>query len=154
LAASYPGLTTLRDASLEQLAAHAADLPDAVARRCRFIVEENGRVAQLARALRTGDCAAIHSLTANSFAGARALYEIVSPEMDAMMTAMLDAPGIIGARQAGAGFGGCMVAFVESAYTGAFARHVEYAYRQASGIQPAVYPVHAAPGAGSMRLRV
>ena len=50
---------------------------------------------------------------AASFAGARDLYEIVVPEMEAMMEAMLSGPGVIGARQAGAGFGGCMVAFVE-----------------------------------------
>ena len=49
----------------------------------------------------------------SSYAGARDLYEIGAPSMDAMMAAMLAAPGVIGARQAGAGFGGCMVALVE-----------------------------------------
>ena len=38
------------------------------------------------------------------------------------MEAMLTAPGVIGARQAGAGFGGCMVAFVQTGAVEAFSR--------------------------------
>jgi galactokinase len=55
---------------------------------------------------------------------------------------------VMGARQAGAGFGGCMVAFVESGQTARFAQHVEEYYARSSGITPAVYAVQAAEGAG------
>ena len=110
-------------------------------RRCRFIIEENQRVLQLAAALPTGDRMAIHQLTTASFAGARDLYEIVSAEMEQMMEAMLGAPGIDGARQAGAGFGGCMVAFVEREAIVAFAEHVRKSYCSVTGIKPLVYPV-------------
>ncbi len=41
-----------------------------------------------------------------SYIGARDLYEIGVPEMEAMYQAMGSAPGVLGARQAGAGFGG------------------------------------------------
>jgi galactokinase len=119
-----------------------------VAQRCRFIIEENQRVLQMGRVLPVGERAAIRALTAASYAGARDLYEIGSSEMERMMDAMLSAPGIIGARQAGAGFGGCMVAFVESSLTDTFADHVQQVYAAATGIQPMVYPVQAAPGAG------
>jgi galactokinase len=64
------------------------------------------------------------------------------------MDAMLSAPGTIGARQAGAGFGGCMVAFVETDRVSEFERHVRGAYTAATGIKPEVYPVQAAAGAG------
>ncbi len=148
LAEFYPGVQALRDVTLQQLLAHAADLPEVVFRRCRFIVEENQRVLDLAEALPANDRARIATLAGASFAGARDLYEICSPEMLAMMDAMRSGPGIIGARQAGAGFGGCMVAFVDAGAIDPFAQHVSSAYQAATGIKPTIYPVQAAPGAG------
>jgi galactokinase len=56
--------------------------------------------------------------------------------------------GVIDARQAGAGFGGCMVAFVEAGATQAFEADVRRAYVAATGIEPEIYPVRAAAGAG------
>lgn len=150
----YPGISALRDVRLEQFEAQAASLPQRVAARCRFILEENARVQRLATALAAGDEAAIQALTAASFAGARDLYEIVSPPMLAMIDAMLAGPGVIGARQAGAGFGGCMVAFVRSAETAAFVEHVAQAYRARTGVEPYIYVVLAAQGADGRRLPI
>jgi galactokinase len=150
LAGFYPGVQALRDVSLEQLTAHQSDLSDVVYRRCRFVIEENQRVLDMADALASGDFAGIGNLAAESYTGARDLYEISCSEMEMMMAAMQSGPGVIGARQAGAGFGGCMVAFVEESKVGAFAWHVEARYRDASGIEPQVYPVQAAAGAGRL----
>ncbi len=72
LAAFYPEVQALRDVSPEMLAAHEAALPAEVARRSRFIVEEDVRVLALAEALPRGDRAAIREATLASFAGARA----------------------------------------------------------------------------------
>lgn len=148
----YPQVTALRDVSWEQFAKHEHDLPDMVARRCRFIIQENQRVLDLAQALDSNDTAAIKTLTAESYAGARDLYEISCREMEAMIETMNSGPGITGARQAGAGFGGCMVAFVESSEVEAFAAHVKKAYRASTGIEPKVYPVEAAAGAGPLEM--
>ncbi|MBN1813371.1 MAG: galactokinase, partial [Anaerolineae bacterium] len=151
LAHFHPGVTALRDVTLAQFEAREADLPAVVARRCRFVIEENARVLQLAEALADDDRATIHALMAASYAGARDLYEIGSPEMAAMIKAMLSGPGVIGARQAGAGFGGCMVAIVEDGSVGAFEAHVQQSYAAATGIEPQVYPVQAAAGAGQLK---
>jgi galactokinase len=150
LARFYPGIQALRDVTSEQLASHERDLPPVVARRCRFIIEENQRVLDLGKALPVCDETAIDALAAASYAGARDLYEIGTPAMALMMDAMLSAPGVIGARQAGAGFGGCMVAFVRSEQTEAFADHVRQTYQATSGIEPVVYAVRATAGAGPL----
>ncbi len=144
------GAKALREISLDQFNRRESQLPPEVARRCRFIVEENDRVLDLAEALANGDCLRIRQLCASSFRGAMTLYGIGAPSMEMMMDAMLSAPGVIGARQAGAGFGGCMVAFVEPPRVDAFAAAVRHRYHRATGIQPEVYPVEAAPGAGVM----
>jgi galactokinase len=152
LARYYPGVSALRDVTLDQFLAHESDLPTVVASRCRFVIEENRRVLSLADALTMDDRNAIEELASASYIGARDLYEISSPEMEAMVSAMLTAPGTIGARQAGAGFGGCMVALVDAQHTAAFARHVKTAYENSTGIRPEVYPTAAARGAGLLHL--
>jgi galactokinase len=142
------GLKALREIPLPQFIARESELPPEVAKRCRFIVEENDRVLKLAAALRDFDRPAIRQLTAESFQGACELYEIGAPAMHAMMRAMLAAPGVIGARQAGAGFGGCMVAFVEAAQVEAFVAATRTHYSARTETDPEIYPVTAAAGAG------
>jgi galactokinase len=145
------GVESLRDLTSAELGRRASELSSDVAKRCRFIVEEDERVLALERALPAGDRAAIRSAALASFAGARDLYEIACPEMEAMHATMLAAPGVIGARQAGAGFGGCMVAFVELAQVPEFAASVRANYLASTGLAPEVYPVRATVGAGVIR---
>ena len=144
----YPAINALRDVSLKQFATHEDRLPKEVAKRCRFIIEENARVIELEKILLAGDQAAIKRSFAASYTGARDLFEIGAPAMEAMIQAMRSAPGVIGARQAGAGFGGCMVAFVNKNQIADFSDHVQQAYFAATGIQPRIYPVTATVGAG------
>jgi galactokinase len=122
-------------------------LPELIARRCQFIIEENQRVLDLAQALPEGQPEPLHTLFAASYSGARDLYEIGAPAMTAMMHAMSTAPGVVAARQTGAGFGGSMVALVKSGFLESFTEHVTNTYRQETNIQPEVYAVQAAPGA-------
>jgi len=148
ISATVPGVSALRDVSIEMLEAHEAALPPVVAQRCRFIIEENQRVLELAEALPSGDTATLTRLFEASFEGATDLFEIGAPSMTAMHDAMAGAPGLIAGRQAGAGFGGCLVALVERDAVEAFATHVERAYASTTGIEPSVFAVDAAPGAG------
>ena len=153
LADFYPGVTHLRDITLEEFAEHEVDLPEVVARRCRFVIEENQRVLDLASALSTDDRSAIRTLTEASYTGARDLYGIVSSATEPMMEVVMSAPGAVGARQAGAGFGGCMVAFVERNSLAAFEEYVSTRYRGETTLKPEVYPVQAARGAGPLSLQ-
>jgi len=145
--AAILGVSALRDVTPEMLAAGRSELPERVAKRCEFIAAESARAESLAVALTEGDRPAVARLCAESFAGARDLYEICSPAMMDMMDAMLAAPGVIGARQAGAGFGGCMVALVDSTLTDTFRAAVLEAYRSTTQVVAEIYPVEAAPGA-------
>ncbi len=146
----YPNIAALRDVSLAQLEEHRADLPAVVYQRCRFIIEENQRTLDLAQELPIGKAERLSELFCASYQGARDLYQISAPAMEAMQRAMLAAPGVIAARQAGAGFGGCMVALVEENAVAAFARQVTIDYAQNAGISAVVYPVSSAAGAGKL----
>jgi len=145
--AALLGVKSLCEMTVEGLAARRSILPEQVARRCEFIVAESARAESLARALQAGDRDSVARFCAESFAGARDLYEITSASMATMRKAMQEAPGVIGSRQAGAGFGGCMVAFVETARTDDFRAAVVESYLTASGLRPDVYQVEAVTGA-------
>jgi galactokinase len=148
----HPEIQSLRDATLEQLQAHVADLDPVVYKRCKFIIEENQRVLTMASALAAGNQTEIGRLALKSFEGARDLYEIVSCEMIAMFEAIMRVPGILGARGAGAGFGGCMVAFVQSNSIEPFSHQVREQYILNTGVEPEIYPVQAANGASALAL--
>jgi galactokinase len=148
----YPGVQALRDVSLEMLEAHRGELTPVVYRRCQFIVEENQRVLDMAAALACGDRSLLAALLRASYEGARDLYEIGAPAMEAMAQAMWGSPGAIGGRQAGAGFGGCMVALVERTRVSEFAACTEETYHARTGLRPMVYAVEPAPGAGILSL--
>jgi galactokinase len=148
LAERLPGVTALRDVTIERFREHAARLDETVARRCLFVIEENARVHALARAFERGDRPAVRRLCSESFAGARTLFEITIPAMEAMYDAMSAAPGSVGARQAGAGFGGCMLALVDANRVDAFVESTASTYERATGTRPELYPVRTADGAG------
>jgi galactokinase len=145
-----PDIGALRDVSPAFLAAHEDSLPPEVARRCRFIVEEERRVLELSEALPTGDRAILAALLEASWDGATRLFEIGAPAMTAMSEAIGGAPGLIGRRQAGAGFGGCLVAFVEREAVAPFSQHVARAYAATTGIEARIFAVEAAPAAGPL----
>ena len=146
----YPGIHALRDVSLAEFMAHEQEMPGLVARRCRFIIEENQRVLDLANAFKTTDLDGLKDLFAASYAGARDLFEISAPAMQAMIEAILDAPGVISGRQAGAGFGGCMVALVKADQVEAFSAQVRKLYQEKTGVAPRIYSTTASAGAARL----
>ncbi len=143
-----PSVSALRDVSLAMFEKQEARLPELVARRSRFVIEENARVVELANALEDKDREAIDALMTASFEGCRDLFEISVPAMQAMFDAMHSAPAVIGCRQAGAGFGGCMVAVATKSDVEDFCNHTAEVYESSTGIKPEIYPIRTAPGAG------
>jgi len=147
IARTDPRVSALRDVSLELFEAHEAELDPVVARRCRFIIEENQRVLDLAEPLSNADRETLGHIFDASWLGANDLFEIGAASMMAMHDSMTGAPGLIARRQAGAGFGGCLVAIVDRSDLEDFAAHVVWEYYSATGIEPSVYGVEASPGA-------
>jgi galactokinase len=108
----YPAVASLRDATLAQLAAHQAELGDLIYRRCRYVVQENERVALVCAALAAGDMATVGQLLYASHAGLRDDYQVSCPELDKLVALAQGAPGVLGARMMGGGFGGCTLNLV------------------------------------------
>jgi len=152
IAEREPEVLALRDVSPELLERHRDHLPERVWRRCRHVVEEDARVDTAVAALRADDRDALHSVFAAAHASARDLFEIVSPEQEAMVGIAGSVPGVVAARMTGGGFGGCTVNLVESGAVERLTAAVERRYPAMTGLQPRVYATTAVDGAGPVAL--
>jgi galactokinase len=105
LRAVIPDLGWLVDVPADRMG-EVAKLPPPLDRRARHVIEENRRAVDAARALETGDVAAFGRLVYASHESLRDLYECSTPRLDAIVAAARKAPGVLGARLVGAGWGG------------------------------------------------
>ena len=150
LAREDPSVASLRDVTLPALEAARARMDAVAYRRARHIVTENQRVAETIAAFAAGDLAAVGRLFAASHASLRDDFEVVSPELDAMVEIASAVPGVVAARMTGAGFGGSTVNLVRPEAVDALRAAVERDYPVRTGLQPRVLPVRATAGAGRL----
>jgi len=135
-----PGLELLGQLSPEQFRAHADAIPDPVVlKRARHVVEENERVQESVKALERGDLSRFGQLMNDSHDSLRDLYEVTGRELDAMVDAARNVPGVLGSRMTGAGFGGCTISLVHKDSVETFKREVGRTYRDKTGLNPDFY---------------
>lgn len=93
---------------------------DASERRLRHVLSEIKRVGLFVAALQAGDRPALGRLLTESHASLRDDFEVSTPELDALVSRADAAPGCLGARLMGAGFGGSVLALLEAQHVAAF----------------------------------
>jgi galactokinase len=137
----------LAHAALEEVERTLASEP-VLCRRARHVVTEQARVLEACRLLEEGEAAAFGRLLVASHESLRRDYEVTGRELDAVVESALAAPGCLGARMTGAGFGGCAVALVENQALGAFSEEVAWRYRAETGLEATLMPTTAQGGVG------
>lgn len=115
--------------------------------RVQHVIFENARVKKAAAVLAEGDLMAFGRILKEANDSIRDLYEVTGDELDAMIEAAAQAPGCIGSRMTGAGFGGCTVNIVEEKQIDAFIETVEAAYTKKTGLTPQFYVCSIGDGA-------
>jgi galactokinase len=141
------GIRALRDLAPEDLPL-VERLPDPLRRRARHVITENKRVLDTVAALRREQLDTVGRLLGASHASLRDDYEVSVPALEAMVSAAEGAPGCLGARLTGAGFGGAVLALVERAAVPAFVAKAASAYQSAVGRQGALMVCEVVGGAG------
>jgi galactokinase len=129
----YTWVRALRDVDDALLAEVAAWLDPGDVRRASHVIAENRRPAALADAFAAGNLERAGRLMMHSHASLRDLYEVSSPELDALVDLAIAQPGCTGARLTGAGFGGCVVALVEAGSVERVMSSVETGYQRQTG---------------------
>ena len=142
-AAAELGVTALRDATIDDLGRLDDDL---IRRRAHHVVTENARTLDAVAAMEAGDVHQLGQLMVESHASLRDDYEVAGDGQDAIVQVALDAPGCLGARMTGGGFGGCSVALVVAEHADAFVRDVTERYDH-DGLTAEIWCCEAAPGA-------
>ena len=147
IATKHPTVRSLRDVTVAMLDDLRDDLDPVSERRARHVVAENERVKTTVAALESGDLDTVADAFAASHRSLRDLFEVSSPELDALVEIATSVPGVVASRMTGAGFGGCTVNLVRPDAVGALTDAVERDYPGRTALRPRVIPVRAADGA-------
>jgi galactokinase len=147
LGAFLPGITQLRDVSVEDFERHAEHLPEVVRRRCRHVVTEDARTLSAVAALRRDDLEEFGRLMRRSHESLRDDYEVSCPELDFLAATAWELEGVLGSRMTGGGFGGSTVTLVSRERFADFERTITEEYQKRFGFDPTVYVSEAGGGA-------
>lgn len=146
-AAGFLGVKSLREVNEEELLQKFGEMDPTLARRARHIVTENRRVEQAVHAMRNDRLQELGRILIEGHTSLRDDYEVSSKALNQIVESALQAPGCLGARMTGAGFGGCAVALVEAGRTTEFSEYTRESYQKLSGLNPRIYICTAEAGA-------
>lgn len=146
LRSNLPGITALRDVTMEDLPLVNA-LPNTLAQRARHVVSENDRVLAATSTLKAGDLQSFGQALTASHRSLQHDFEVSCRELDLLVELALKVPGVLGSRMTGAGFGGCTVSLVPRSQLAFFKETVARAYEIETGLQAEFYVFAASEGA-------
>ena len=106
---AYPDVMSLRDVSESMLDETVSPRDATIDKRCRFVVQEISRLQAACNDLVQGDMMALGRKMFATHSGLRNMYEVSCRELDFLVDAVADHPGVLGARMMGGGFGGCTI---------------------------------------------
>lgn len=149
-AARVLGVAALREIAGPSLTEALERLPEGPMRaRVRHVVTENDRVLRAVELLRAERLREVGPLLTASHVSLRDDYEVSVAEVDTAVEAALSA-GALGARITGGGFGGCVIALVDSGRVEVCTEAVRSAFAERGFGAPEVFT--ALPSAGARRL--
>lgn len=131
--------------------AMAGGVDDVALKRLRHVVSENDRVRACVAALEDPDGPDLPLIGELFWAGHESLrddYEVSTTELD-LLVELAYAEGAAAARMTGGGFGGCIVALVETARAPGFAESVAATYSVRTGRDGRGWVCASVDGAGS-----
>jgi galactokinase len=144
-----PGISALRDVSLDDLEKNKNELPQLVYRRCRHVISENERVLAAAESLKSGDLNQFGKLMYESHRSLRDDYEVSCHELDLLVEIASTCEGVYGSRMTGGGFGGCTISLVRADAANRFQAKIRDEYASQTKILADIYVCSAAQGASS-----
>lgn len=144
-----PDIHSLRDVAPTEFAAYSSTLPSEIRKRAEHVVKEIARVESAVSALQRQDLRAFGTWMYSSHTSLRDLYEVSTPELDALVQIARDIPGCLGARMTGAGFGGCTVNLVAESEANRFSEALAKKYQERTNLEPKIYQTSAGAGASA-----
>ena len=144
--AVFPEVNSLRDVSVAMLDAHVAPKDEVVYQRCRYVVDEIERLQAACHDLENGDLYALGQKLYATHEGLSKAYEVSCKELDFLVDAVKNEPGVLGARMMGGGFGGCTINIVKDEAIAGITDRLGEAYRKAMNLDLETYIVSTSNG--------
>ena len=126
----HPEVESLRDVTMDMLLRYVKDSDELIYRRCKYIIEENQRLLEGCEDLINGRIDYLGQKMFQSHEGLRREYEVSCPELDFLVDAVKNHPGVLGARMMGGGFGGCTINIVKENAVDQLVRELSRAYNE------------------------
>ncbi|SDK18528.1 galactokinase [Sediminibacillus albus] len=142
---SIESLGELTEEQFEQHKHHIQNETDR--KRAKHAVYENRRTLKALDSLQAADLEQFGRLMNESHASLQKDYQVTGKELDTIVEAAWDQPGVLGARMTGAGFGGCAIALVPDHDIESFQEKVNQLYRSKVGYDATFYPARISDGA-------
>jgi|SRR5690554_999292 len=148
----FPGIRSLRDVSKSILEECRRDMSRTIFNRCSFIISENDRVLAAAKALQENNLESFGRLLYEAHEGISQLYDVSCPESDFLVDFSKKYDGVLGARQIGGGFGGCILNMVYEDAVEGFIKECTHAYKKKFDIDLEAFEVRPSRGTFSYSL--
>ncbi|MEM9142237.1 MAG: galactokinase [Bacteroidota bacterium] len=132
---NYSQVRSLRDVDFQMLQRCKDQMDRTIYNRCLFIVQENQRVLAMTKALVSQDWTEAGRLLYVAHEGIRTLYQVSCPESDFLVDFSKRFDAVLGARQTGGGFGGCILNLVHKNEVDTFVDAARQAYKKTFGIE-------------------
>ena len=142
----HPAVHSLRDITVDMLDQCVLPRDPLIYRRCRYVVEENLRLLGACEDLQRSNIEALGAKMLATHRGLSKDYEVSCKELDFLVEAVRNEPGVLGARMMGGGFGGCTINIVESTLAENLTDRIAAVYRSAMGLELTPYTVQTADG--------
>jgi len=133
------GIESLRDVTFDMLESYKSHLDPLTLQRCKYVVEENQRVAEACEALLQNDLSLFGQKMYASHQGLSQEYNVSCKELDFLVAQAKKYDAVLGARMMGGGFGGCTINLVKNEGIEQFTAEVTEAYRETMKKEPEVY---------------
>ncbi|MCX2584080.1 galactokinase [Pedobacter sp. MR22-3] len=146
ISAHHPEVSSLRDADLKMLDTFVKPNDAEVYQKCKYVVEEIGRIQKAAEALKQGNLVALGKLMLETHEGLSQEYEVSCKELDFLVNYVKDLDHVLGARMMGGGFGGCTINIVKNEEIDALISEVSALYEKEFGLSLDAYVVETADG--------
>jgi len=134
----FPAVQTFRDVTIEMIETVLL-YGSKVYKRCKYVIEEIARVEDACELLSNNKMWAFGADLYLTHEGLSTLYEVSCPELDFIVKECKKEDSILGARMMGGGFGGCVIAIIESNKIEKITQTIGQAYFEVFGIEMKVY---------------
>jgi galactokinase len=139
-------IRALRDASIEYLKSIKGALSFEDYQKALYVIEENERVQEFAKAIKKDEIATLGKLMYESHDGLSNQYKVSCKELDFLVNFTKMNPAILGARMMGGGFGGCTINLILKSEIASFKTEISKCFQKEFNKECSIYQVKLSRG--------